>query len=307
MLAGLPPGTLLLWRLGDFYEIFGDGAKIAAPVLGVALTRRQDIPMAGIPVHAQDAYLARLTAAGLSFALATPQPPPGSDTLEDAGLAPTDSAEYQDVALDSDRDDLAEKLENMTEAAVGYHEKMCALEESDARLREDNVKLIAERDALEARLGIVDGEDRAINAQNIWDEAYSAGYCALPQNHPEQLAKLSPEEKRVRIAEACGATDCRSDSDNAYWPKAMMESLRRLGCHPIRSEESTGLILATLPNYLADLNAMFLAEKAMHDAESSAKWNEYMRHLNRICTKVGDEDVHATAAQRADAFLLCLP
>lgn len=70
-LAGLPKGTLLLWRLGDFYEIFGDGAKIAAPVLNVALTKRNGIAMAGIPVHAQETYLGKLTSSGHTVALAT--------------------------------------------------------------------------------------------------------------------------------------------------------------------------------------------------------------------------------------------
>ncbi|MEI6280217.1 MAG: hypothetical protein WCQ16_12665, partial [Verrucomicrobiae bacterium] len=41
----LPPGTLLLFRLGDFYEMFGEDARTAASILNVALTKRGATPM----------------------------------------------------------------------------------------------------------------------------------------------------------------------------------------------------------------------------------------------------------------------
>ena len=54
---------LLLFRLGDFYEAFHEDAAVAARTLDIALTSRQKgdgaIPMAGVPHHALDAYLAR--------------------------------------------------------------------------------------------------------------------------------------------------------------------------------------------------------------------------------------------------------
>ncbi|HEY2122220.1 MAG TPA: hypothetical protein VGH07_01375, partial [Chthoniobacterales bacterium] len=50
----LPQGTLLLFRLGDFYELFFDDAKTAAPVLNVALTKRNGMPMCGVPFHAAE-------------------------------------------------------------------------------------------------------------------------------------------------------------------------------------------------------------------------------------------------------------
>ena len=45
----LPEDILLLYRLGDFYEMFFDDAKIAAGILNVALTKRHDVPMCGVP------------------------------------------------------------------------------------------------------------------------------------------------------------------------------------------------------------------------------------------------------------------
>jgi DNA mismatch repair protein MutS len=63
------PDKILFFRMGDFYEMFGADAVKAAPILNVALTSRghlngEKIPLAGVPYHAVDKYLARLLAAG---------------------------------------------------------------------------------------------------------------------------------------------------------------------------------------------------------------------------------------------------
>lgn len=68
------PGTLLFFRMGDFYELFYDDARRAAELLDITLTARgqsagQPIPMAGVPVHAVDGYLARLLKLGESVAI----------------------------------------------------------------------------------------------------------------------------------------------------------------------------------------------------------------------------------------------
>ena len=68
------PQELLFYRMGDFYELFYDDAKRAAQLLDLTLTARgkasgEPIPMAGIPYHAADAYLAKLVRAGLSVAI----------------------------------------------------------------------------------------------------------------------------------------------------------------------------------------------------------------------------------------------
>lgn len=68
------PSTLVFYRMGDFYELFFDDAKQAARLLDITLTQRgqsggQPIPMAGIPYHAAEGYLARLVRSGLSVAI----------------------------------------------------------------------------------------------------------------------------------------------------------------------------------------------------------------------------------------------
>ena len=69
------PDELLFYRMGDFYELFYQDAEIAAPVLDITLTSRgksagEPIPMAGVPFHAAESYLARLGRAGFSVAIA---------------------------------------------------------------------------------------------------------------------------------------------------------------------------------------------------------------------------------------------
>jgi len=65
----LPAGTILLFRLGDFYEMFFEDAQEAAGILNVALTKRGDTPMCGIPYHATGNYLSKLLAAGRKVAI----------------------------------------------------------------------------------------------------------------------------------------------------------------------------------------------------------------------------------------------
>jgi DNA mismatch repair protein MutS len=67
--------ALLFYRMGDFFELFFDDAKVAAACLDIALTKRgedggEPIPMCGVPVHAAESYLARLIKAGNRVAIA---------------------------------------------------------------------------------------------------------------------------------------------------------------------------------------------------------------------------------------------
>src|SRR3974377_1959058 len=68
------PDILLFYRMGDFYELFYDDARRAAALLDITLTARgqsagKPIPMAGVPFHAVEQYLARLMRLGDSVAM----------------------------------------------------------------------------------------------------------------------------------------------------------------------------------------------------------------------------------------------
>src|SRR5881275_468310 len=72
----LPKDALLLFRLGDFYELFFEDAQTGAQLLNVALTKRGVVPMCGIPFHAANTYIGRLLRAGRKVAVC--------DQMEDA-------------------------------------------------------------------------------------------------------------------------------------------------------------------------------------------------------------------------------
>ena len=68
------PDTVLLYRMGDFYEMFYDDARIASRVLGLTLTSRnhggtENTPLAGFPYHAIERYANRLVKAGYKIAV----------------------------------------------------------------------------------------------------------------------------------------------------------------------------------------------------------------------------------------------
>src|ERR1700758_109894 len=74
------PGMLLLFRMGDFYELFDSDAETAARVLGLTLTSRdKSVPMAGFPHHSLEPYLRKLLQAGHRVAIC--------DQVEDPALA----------------------------------------------------------------------------------------------------------------------------------------------------------------------------------------------------------------------------
>jgi DNA mismatch repair protein MutS len=75
----LPEDVLLFFRLGDFYELFFEDAKVASPILNVALTKRNGVPMCGVPHHSSQGYIAKLIKGGKRVAIAeqTTDPVPG--------------------------------------------------------------------------------------------------------------------------------------------------------------------------------------------------------------------------------------
>src|SRR5881394_2939274 len=83
--GSIPADTLLLFRLGDFYELFFEDAKEAAVLLNVALTKRNGVPMCGMPYHAAQTYIAKLIKAGRRVAICdqTSEPQPGKIVSRD--------------------------------------------------------------------------------------------------------------------------------------------------------------------------------------------------------------------------------
>lgn len=104
------PHALVLYRMGDFYELFFDDAKLAADILGITLTRRgkdkqgNTIPMAGVPFHSADGYIARLINAGQTVVVC--------EQVEEE--KPEDSLEENTVATDTAAKSIAKNTATKT-------------------------------------------------------------------------------------------------------------------------------------------------------------------------------------------------
>lgn len=72
------PHAVLFFRLGDFYEMFGEDARKASSILGLVLTSRQGVPMCGVPAHSAASYLSKLLKAGEKVAIADQMEDPAS-------------------------------------------------------------------------------------------------------------------------------------------------------------------------------------------------------------------------------------
>lgn len=120
------PGVLLAMRVGDFYEFYGPDAETAAEAVEITLTGREDgtngrIPMAGVPFHAVEKYLARLIAKGHRVALCEQmEDPKAAKGLVKRGVARilTPGTVVEDAMLASDRPSLLSALARV-EGALG--------------------------------------------------------------------------------------------------------------------------------------------------------------------------------------------
>ena len=70
MKQGLPEDVWLFFRVGDFYEMFFEDAQECSAALGLTLTKRQTIPMCGVPFHAAEGYIGQIVKMGRRVAIA---------------------------------------------------------------------------------------------------------------------------------------------------------------------------------------------------------------------------------------------
>ncbi len=113
------PDALIFFRLGDFYELFGDDAIIAAPILELVLTSRNkgasdEIPMAGVPHHAAHSYIGRLLEAGHKVALCEQM----ADPAKCKGIVPRQVVRVITPGLVTDRDQLDASTNNWLAAVT---------------------------------------------------------------------------------------------------------------------------------------------------------------------------------------------
>ncbi|MGF0069441.1 DNA mismatch repair protein MutS [Candidatus Spyradosoma sp. SGI.093] len=99
----LPANTLLFFRCGDFYEMFGEDAERGAELLGITLTKRGGAPLAGVPYHALNTYLAKALKAGVKIAICEQTEPPKAGKLVKRALVRiiTPGTNFDETQLDA--------------------------------------------------------------------------------------------------------------------------------------------------------------------------------------------------------------
>jgi DNA mismatch repair protein MutS len=200
------PDALVFFRMGDFYELFFDDAKIAAGALGIAQTYRgkhsgQDIPMAGVPVHAAEAYLAKLIRQGFKVAVCEQLEDPaeakrrgGSKAVvhRDLVRVVTPGTLTEDSLLD------ARGANRLAAVAVrGAHAALASVELSTGEVE----SLLMERTALGPALASLRPSEVLAADRLFADEAAAnalktAGGAVQPM--PSALAEPSASEARVK-------------------------------------------------------------------------------------------------------------
>ena len=162
------PDVLLFFRMGDFYELFYDDARKAAKLLDITLTQRgssagQPIPMAGVPVHACEGYLARLVALGESVAICEQigDPAASKGLVERKVVRVVTPGTVTDEALLSERRDTL--LLALARGRNGY-----GLAWADLSSGRFLVNEIGNDDALEAELARLDPAELLLPDEDGW-------------------------------------------------------------------------------------------------------------------------------------------
>jgi len=203
------PDTLLLFRMGDFYELFYEDARRAAKLLDITLTTRgesagEPIPMAGVPYHALDTYLRRLVRQGESAAICeqVSEPTAGKGLVERKVVRIiTPGTVTEETLLESRHDNVI--------AAAAASQKQQALAWLDLSCGRFRVRLVTDGVDLEAQLQrlapaeLLCSEGTAINAQDA---------CKVRQRPPwkfdrKQAGKLLEEQFRTTDLRGFGIED----------------------------------------------------------------------------------------------------
>ncbi len=173
--ASVPSDTLLLFRLGDFYELFFEDAKAASGLLNLALTKRNDVPMCGMPYHAAPGYIAKLIKAGRRVAICdqTSEPQPGK-------IVNRDITQIISAGTVSDLDLLESKRANYLGAVFADH-GVFGLAYTDLSTGEFRLMQLTNEEALCDELSRVAPSELLVSEQQ---ETQLSGIAnALPYDH----------------------------------------------------------------------------------------------------------------------------
>ncbi|MFA5939360.1 MAG: DNA mismatch repair protein MutS [Sinimarinibacterium sp.] len=226
------PDTLVLFRMGDFYELFYDDARKAAKLLNITLTSRgesagQPVIMAGVPHHALEQYLARLIKAGESVAIAEQVGEVGAEkgpVKREITRIVTPGTATDDALLDARTQTLLAAV-----CRVREHHGLAWLELSSGRFSvlqtTQAADLAAELQRLRpSELLVPDGETLPINAANgrprpIWHfDPASAYRLLIDQFQTKDLRGFGAEGQDAAIAAAGALLQYLQETQKAALP-----------------------------------------------------------------------------------------
>src|SRR5438034_7538608 len=198
--GSIPADTLLLFRLGDFYELYFDNAKEAADLLNVALPKRNGVPMCGVPYHAAQTYIAKLIKAGRRVAICdqTSEPQPGK-------IVSRDITQIISAGTVSDLDLLQAKRANYL-GAVYVDDSVFGFAYADLSTGEFRLTQLQDRQSLFDELARVAPSERLVSDEQKQQFAEIAGalgydtYAFLP----EQAAFTLCEHFKVKSLDGFG-------------------------------------------------------------------------------------------------------
>ncbi|MFN2509266.1 MAG: DNA mismatch repair protein MutS, partial [Chthoniobacterales bacterium] len=198
--ASIPADTLLLFRLGDFYELFFEDAKTASALLNVALTKRNGVPMCGVPYHAAQTYIAKLIKAGKRVAICdqTSDPQPGK-------IVSREVTQIISAGTVSELDLLESKRANYL-GAVCFAEGAFGFAYADLSTGEFRLTQVTSRNALLDELARVAPAELLINDQQA--ELFTGIERTLPHDGyaflPEQARFTLRDHFRVQSLDGFG-------------------------------------------------------------------------------------------------------
>lgn len=199
----VPEDVLLFFRLGDFYEMFFEDAKQASGLLNVALTKRNEVPMCGVPFHAAQGYIAKLIKAGKRVAICdqTSEPQPGR-------IVDREITQIISAGTVSELDLLEANRANYL-AAVNEHDGSFGFAYADLTTGEFRLAQLRDRGSLLDVYARVAPSEVLVAANQ--SDAFSAVERALPYDDyaflPEHATFTLCEHFRVRSLDGFGCSE----------------------------------------------------------------------------------------------------
>ncbi|MFP4376665.1 MAG: DNA mismatch repair protein MutS [Spirochaetales bacterium] len=254
--------AVLFFRLGDFYEMFREDAIRASRILGLTLTKRQEIPMCGVPYHAAQAYIARLIKAGEKVAICeqTRLPESGKGIAERAVVeVVTPGTATEEAYLDSHANNYLVSVAGVKEHVVLAYVDVSTGEFglADARGNEGATMLRRELARLQPREVLV---QESLLEQSPISRALAERASILLNRYPDWHYDVA--SSRARLRELLGVENLKSFGvgDDSPLPLAagvlidyLHETARTVlphvrEIHVVSAEEAVGLDESTIRN-----------------------------------------------------------